>query len=76
MEHTARLHIEKFPEVVYLATSEDVPGLAAQGCTIAEKVEIARDIAKKLIEARGGDPRKITRPVASDDFEFPLVLGV
>jgi predicted RNase H-like HicB family nuclease len=46
--------IEKLPEGVYLATSDDVPGLVAHGRTIAETVEIARDVAKKLIVASGG----------------------
>jgi predicted RNase H-like HicB family nuclease len=30
MEHIVNLHIEKLPEGVYLATSEDIPGLVAQ----------------------------------------------
>ena len=30
MERIIRLHIEKLPEGVYLATSEDVQGLIAQ----------------------------------------------
>jgi predicted RNase H-like HicB family nuclease len=55
MEHIVNLHIEKLPEGVYLATSDDVPGLVAQGKTIAETVEIARDIAKTLFEARRRD---------------------
>jgi predicted RNase H-like HicB family nuclease len=52
MESIAILHIEKLPEGLYLATSDDIPGLVAQGRTIAETLEIARDIAKKLLEAR------------------------
>lgn len=52
MEQIATLHIEKLPEGLYLATSDDIPGLVAQGRTIAETLEIARDIAKKLLEAR------------------------
>jgi len=51
MEKMIRLHIEKLPEGYYLATSDDVQGLVAQGRTIAETIEIARDIAKKLLEA-------------------------
>jgi predicted RNase H-like HicB family nuclease len=47
-----KLHIEKLPEGVYLATSDDVQGLVAQGRTVAETLEIARDVAKKLIEAQ------------------------
>ena len=52
MERVATLHIERLPEGVYLATSDDIPGLVAQGRTIAETLEIARDVARKLIEAR------------------------
>jgi hypothetical protein len=59
MEHIVNLHIEKLPEGVYLATSDDMQGLVAQGCTIAKTIEIARDIAKKLSEARGGDAAQI-----------------
>lgn len=46
------IHIEKLPEGVYLATSEDIQGLVAQGRTITETMEIARDICKKLIESQ------------------------
>ncbi len=51
MERILKLHIERLPEGIYLATSDDVQGLVAQGRTIAETIEIARDVAKKLIEA-------------------------
>ncbi|MCC6301159.1 MAG: hypothetical protein IT314_17870 [Anaerolineales bacterium] len=47
-----RIHIEKLPEGLYLATSDDVQGLVAQGRTMAETVEIARDVAKKLLEVQ------------------------
>jgi predicted RNase H-like HicB family nuclease len=50
MERVVTLHIEKLPEGVYLATSDEIQGLIAQGRTIQETVEIARDVAKKLIE--------------------------
>jgi predicted RNase H-like HicB family nuclease len=53
MERIINIHIEKQPEGVYLATSEDVPGLVAQGRTATEALEIARDVARKLIEAQG-----------------------
>ena len=52
MAYVARLSIARLPEGVYLATSDDIPGLVAQGRTIAETLEIARDVARKLIEAR------------------------
>jgi len=50
MEHIINLHIEKLPEGVYLATSSEVQGLIAQGRTIEETIEIARDIAKEVEE--------------------------
>jgi predicted RNase H-like HicB family nuclease len=34
MERMIQLHIEKLPEGVYLATSDDVQGLVAQGRTV------------------------------------------
>ncbi len=54
VEHVIQLHIEKLPEGMYLATSDEVQGLVAQGRTIQETIEIARDVAKKLIEAQTG----------------------
>ena len=49
-----QLNIEKLSEGLYLATSDEVQGLVAQGRTIQETVEIARDVAKKLMAARAG----------------------
>ena len=53
-----RIQIEPLAEGGYLATSEDLDGLIAQGRTVAETMEIAQDVARKLIEARiaHGDP--------------------
>lgn len=51
MEHIVKLHIERLLEGVYLATSDDLPGLVAQGRTVSETLEIARDVARKLLEA-------------------------
>jgi len=52
MEKIINLHITKLPEGFYLATSDSVQGLVAQGRTINETIEIAKDVAKKLIEAQ------------------------
>ena len=52
MEHVIQLHIEKLPEGLYLATSDEVQGLIAQGRTIQETIEIAGDVAKKLNSAQ------------------------
>ena len=55
MEHIINLHVEKLPEGIYLATCDDIQGLVAQGRTIAETIEIARDIVGILIEAQRQD---------------------
>ena len=68
MERIVSLHIENLPEGVYLATSDDVPGLVVQGRTITETLEIARDVARKLIEARGGDPDDVALPAVGDSL--------
>lgn len=49
-EQVILIRIEKLPEGVFLATSDDVQGLVAQGRTIAETIEIARDVARVLLE--------------------------
>ena len=76
MEHIATLHIEKLPEGSYLTTSNDIPGLVAQGRTIAETLEIARDIAKKLLEARQERQTPICLNEIEDVFDYPLIVGI
>ncbi len=75
MERIINIHIERLPEGVYLATSEDIPGLVAQGRTATEALEIARDVARKLIEARrerSGDLKLLS---ISDSFDHPLIVN-
>ena len=59
MEHIVNLHIEKLPEGFYIGTLDNVPGLAVQGCTIAETMEIARDAARQLVEVQDEDAVQI-----------------
>ena len=73
MEGTIQIHIEKLPEGVYLATSDDIQGLVAQGRTITETLEIARDIVKKLIEAQSANGDNVRN--LGDNFDYPLVIG-
>lgn len=74
MEHVIQLHIEKLPEGVYLATSDQMQGLVAQGRTIQETIEIARDVARKLIEAQAGAGAP-QLPPARDAFDYPLIVA-
>jgi hypothetical protein len=53
MEKMIKIHLEKLPEGLYLATSDDIQGLVAQGRTVSETLEIARDVARKLMEEQG-----------------------
>ncbi len=74
MECMVNLHIEKLPEGLYLATSDEVQGWVAQGRTIQETIEIARDIARKLLEAQS-EGLVSTPPVAKDGLDYPLVVS-
>lgn len=76
MEKIANVHIEKLPEGLYLATSEDISGLVAQGRTITETLEIARDVAKKILEAQAERQSPSQLRNAEDSFDYPLILGV
>ena len=75
MEWIANLHIEQLPEGYYLATSEDIPGLIAQGRTIEETLEIARDVARKLIEAQSERQQGSLLKVPGQTFDIPVVVG-
>lgn len=74
MERIVNLHIEKLPEGVYLATSDEVQGLVAQGRTIQETIEIARDVVKKLLEAQE-EGKGVPLPPVRDVFDYPLIVG-
>ncbi len=74
MEKIVNIHIEKLPEGYYLATSDNLQGLIAQGRTIAETIEIAKDVAKKLLEAH--EEKMLQLISFSDSFDYPLVVGV
>jgi len=75
MEKILRIHIERLPEGVYLATSEDLQGLVAQGRTVTETMEVARDVARKLLEARSEQDQSPVLEQLADQFEYPLIVG-
>ncbi|GAL92209.1 MAG: type II toxin-antitoxin system HicB family antitoxin [Microcystis sp.] len=74
MEKLIQLHIEKLPEGFYLATSDDLQGLVAQGKTLKETLEIARDVAHQLIEAKKQRNQIDNLKDIEDDFYYPLVV--
>jgi predicted RNase H-like HicB family nuclease len=75
MEFNIRVHVEKLPEGVYLATSDDVQGLVAQGRTIGETLEIARDVARQLPEAQRERSQEIHLPMGQESSEYTIVVG-
>jgi len=76
MEKIINIHIEKLQEGIYLATSEDVQGLVAQGRTVTEALEIARDVARKLLEARAQRTGNLQLPAVGDSFDYPLIVNM
>jgi len=74
MERIVNLQIERLPEGVYLATSNNLQGLVVQGNSITETVEIARDVAKKLIEAQ--EQQIANLAMFGSTFNYPLVVSV
>ncbi len=75
MELAIRIQVGELPEGVFLATSDELPGLVAQGRTVAEALDIARDVARRLIEARrerGGVP---TLPTTKDRRDYTIVIA-
>lgn len=75
MERVAKLQIKKLPEGFYLATSDDLPGLVVQAETVAETIEIARDVATQLMQASAERGFPISLPDVEADFDYPLILS-
>jgi predicted RNase H-like HicB family nuclease len=76
MEQIVKIRVEKLPEGLYLATSEEIQGLVAQGRTVTETLEIARDVARRLLEAQA--ERQGTPQLSSldEEFDYPLVVAL
>ena len=78
-EYRLRLQIRRVENGQYLATSKDFAGLVAQGRTVAEAVEIAQDVARKLVEScrEHGDPLPVgLRAMNMDVVELDIPVGV
>ena len=73
MEYLVPIEIEPLEEGGFLATSSVLQGFLAQGRTIAETMEIAQDVARKLIESyiEHGDPlpKALTRQARRKKLE-------
>lgn len=77
-EALIRLDVESLAGGGYLVTSPDVPGLVAEGRTLAETAEIAQDVARKILEScvEHGDrlPPAFRRRRAPQSLTVPVGL--
>ena len=81
VEYLLPIRIEPLEEGGYLATSEVLPGFLAQGRSIAETLEIAQDVARKLVESyvEHGDPlpdQLLVEADRRDSFELRIPVPV
>ena len=75
MEYALRVQVEELPEGLFLATSDELEGLVAQGRTVAEALDIARDVARKLIEARRDRDGSTPLPCIAAKREYTVVVA-
>ncbi|MEM8723163.1 MAG: DUF1902 domain-containing protein [Cyanobacteria bacterium P01_G01_bin.39] len=79
MKAIVKLKIERFEEQegeYFVATSDDIQGLVAEGRTVAEAVAIAEDLAGILLELDCHSKRKETLSAIPKQFEYPLIIEV
>ena len=76
-EYAINLKIQELPEGQFLATSDDLPGLIAQGRTVAETLEIAQDVAKEIIESyiEHNAPLPSNLQKVQNNMQFKLAIG-
>jgi predicted RNase H-like HicB family nuclease len=79
-EIAIRVRVERLKDGRYLGTSPDVPGLVAEGRSVAEAVEIAQGLARKIVESclAHGDPlprvfRNKQRP--NQEYRVPVSVS-
>jgi len=73
------IQIEPLEEGGFLATSNEIPELLAQGRTVAETMEIAQDVARKLVESylEHGDPLpNALQPAKFDSAAMEATISV
>jgi antitoxin HicB len=76
------IKIESLKEGGYLALSDDLPGLLAEGRSYQETLEIAQDVARKLIESyiehKDPLPEKILSQIKNKNkttrFKIPVAV--
>lgn len=78
-EAVIRLQVQKLPGGRWLGMSDQVPGLVAQGRTLTEMIEIAQDVARKIVESsleHHDELPSALRAGVPESFELQVPLGV
>ena len=78
-EYIIPITIKPLEEGGYLATSTALQGLVAEGRSVAEAVEIAQDVARKIIESMIENGEALPTDIRSMDpakAEVKLVMPV
>jgi predicted RNase H-like HicB family nuclease len=80
MKTIVKLKIERFEEQgqeYFVATSDDIQGLVAEGNTVEEAVAIAEDLAHHLLELdRQQENVRTSLTEIPQQFEYPLIIEV
>ena len=79
MQTLIRLKVEKFIEdgqEYFVATSDDLQGLVAEGKTVQEAIGIAEDVAKVLLDLEKENNQGFQLQDLPSQFEYPLILEV
>lgn len=78
MKTLIKLKIEKLEEQgqeYFVATSDELPGLVAEGETVENVIEIAEDVARILLEFEQ-ENNNFELQAIPHNFEYPLILEV
>ena len=78
-EIAIRVRVERLKGRRYLGTSPHVPGLVAEGGSVAETVETAQGLARKIVESclEHGDPLpRVFRSKHHSSQEFRVPVSV
>lgn len=75
-QYSFRVHIEQVENGQYLATSAEFPGLVAQGRTVEETLEIAGDVARRLVESYREHGDQLPEGLRRLDSSFDVDVAV
>lgn len=77
-EYSIHLNVEKVETGEFLATLNNLPGLVAQGRTMAETVEITQDVARKLLDSyiEHGDPIPPSLKKIQNKIELDVAIEI